>query len=198
MYTLTFLRVELLYKVYRQKGSVAVDDEKLIWRIKSGDTDALDILIQKHYDDIYTYCYRRLGNRHDAQDVTQDVFLHFCRDFDAYTQMGKCKNYLYVIAHNLCINTMQKKTPIPLEDVEKEMSLSTDVSAEKFETTDSVQAALDDLPQEQKEVIMLRFYHDLKLKEIAQIMNSRLSATKYRLGQGLKTLSKLLSKEDWL
>lgn len=174
-----------------------MNDEKLIWRIKSGDADALDILIQKYYNDIYTYCYRRLGNQHDAQDATQDVFLHFCRDFDAYTQIGKCKNYLYVIAHNLCINTMQKKKPILLEDIE-EISLSTDVSAEKFETTDSVQAALDELPQEQKEVIMLRFYHDLKLKEIAQIMNSRLSATKYRLCQGLKTLSKLLSQEDWL
>ena len=175
-----------------------MDDEKLIWRLKSGDADALDVLIQKYYNDIYTYCYRRLGNQHDAQDVTQDVFLHFCRDFDTYTQIGKCKNYLYVIAHNLCINTMQKKAPIPLKDVEREMSLGTDVSAEKFETTDAVQAALDELPQEQKEVIMLRYYHDLKLKEIAQIMNSRLSATKYRLSQGLKTLSKLLSKEDWL
>lgn len=177
---------------------MSVDDEKLILRIKSGDTDALDTLIQKYYDDIYTYCYRRLGNQYDAQDVTQDVFLHFCRNFEAYTHIGKCKNYLYVTAHNLCINTMQRKTPIPLEDVEEEISLSSDVSEEKFETTDSVQTALDELPQEQKEVIMLRFYHDLKLKEIAQTMNSRLSATKYRLGQGLKTLSKLLSKEDWL
>lgn len=184
--------------MYTQKGSVAVDDEKLIRRIKSGDTDALDILIQKHYDDIYTYCYRRLENQHDAQDVTQDVFLHFCRDFDAYTQIGKCKNYLYVIAHNLCVNTMQKKKPIPLEDIPREILTSTDGSAEKFETTDSVQAALDELPQEQKEVIMLRFYHGLKLREIAQIMNSKLSATKYRLSHGLKTLSKLLSKEDWL
>ncbi len=119
-------------------------------------------------------------------------------NFDAYTQMGKCKNYLYVIAHNLCINTMQKKKPISLEDVEREMSSRVDISAEKFEATDFVQAALDELPKKQKEVIVLRFYHDLKLREIAQIMNSRLSATKYRLGQGLKTLSKLLSKEDWL
>lgn len=175
-----------------------MDDEKLILRIKSGDTDALDTLIQKHYDDIYTYCYRRLGNQLDAQDVTQDVFLHFCRDFDAYTNMGKCKNYLYVIAHNLCINTMQKKKPISLEDAKEEMSSGIGIPAERFEEAGPVQAALKKLPQEQKEVVILRFYHDLKLREIAQITNSRLSTTKYRLGQGLKTLSKLLSKEDRL
>lgn len=175
-----------------------MDDEKLIWRIKSGDPDALDVLIQKYYNDIYTYCYRRLENQQDAQDIAQEVFLHFCRDFDAYTQRGKCKNYLYVIAHNLCINTMRQKTPIPLEDIESEDSSDVKIPAERFEATDSVQAALNQLPQAQKEVILLRFYHDLKLREIAQIMNSRLSVTKYRLGQGLKTLSKLLSKEDWL
>lgn len=177
---------------------MAVDDERLIRRIKSGDTNALDELIQKYYNDIYTYCYRKLGNQQNAQDVAQEVFLHFCRDFDTYTQMGKCKNYLYVIAHNLCINAVQKKVPIPLEDVEKEGSFGIDIPAERFETADSVQTALNKLPQAQKEVILLRFYHDLKLQEIAQIMNSRLSVTKYRLGQGLKTLSKLLSKEDWL
>lgn len=175
-----------------------MNDEKLIRQIKSGDTDALNALIQQHYDDVYTYCYRRLGNRHDAQDVTQDVFFHFCRNFDAYSQTGKLKNYLYVIAHNLCINAMQKNAPISVEDVEEKMSSNDDASEEKIETDDSVQAALNELPQDQKEVIILRFYHDLKLREIAQIMNSRLSATKYRLGQGLKTLSKLLSKEDWL
>ena len=175
-----------------------MDDERLIKRIKSGDTDALDELIQKYYNDIYTYCYRRLGKQQDAQDITQEVFLHFCRDFDTYTQMGKCKNYLYAIAHNLCINTAQKKIPIPLEAVEKKGSSGKDNPAVRLEAIDSVQAALNELPQAQKEVILLRFYHDLKLQEIAQIMNSRLSVTKYRLGQGLKTLSKLLSKEDWL
>lgn len=173
-----------------------MDDEKLIRRIKSGDTAALDALIQKYYNDIYTYCYRRLGCQPDAQDATQETFLHFCRNFDSYTQKGKCKNYLYVIAHNLCVNTMQKQTSIPLEDVEQESLTSAE--REKVETADSVKAALNALPEEQKEVIQLRFYHDLKLKDIAQIMSSGLSVTKYRLNQGLKTLSRLLSKEDWL
>lgn len=175
-----------------------MDDGKLIRRIKSGETEALDVLITQYYNDIYTYCYRRLGNKHDAQDVTQEVFLHFCWNFDNYTQKGKCKNYLYVIAHNLYINVLQKKTPIPLEDIEKEGLSSNDVAVDKFEEANSIKIALNKLPEEQKEAILLRFYHDFRLKDIAQIMNSGLSVTKYRLSQGLKTLSKLLSKEDWL
>lgn len=175
-----------------------MDDGKLIRRIRSGNTDALNVLIQKYYNDIYTYCYQRLGNKHDAQDVTQEVFLHFCWNFDNYTQKGKCKNYLYTIAHNLYINVLQKKTPIPLEDIEKEGLSSNDVAVDKFEEANSIKIALNKLPEEQKEAILLRFYHDFRLKDIAQIMNSGLSVTKYRLSQGLKTLSKLLSKEDWL
>ena len=174
-----------------------MDDETLIRKIKSGDTGALDILVRKYYGDIDTYCYRRLGSQYDAQDVTQEVFLHFCRNFDSYSQRGKCKNYLYVIAHNLCTNALRKKMPVPMEHVERESPSAQGVSAEQLETADSVQAALNDLPEEQKEVILLRFYHDFKLKEIARIMDSGLSVTKYRLSQGLKALSRLLPKEDW-
>ena len=175
-----------------------MDDAKLIRKIKSGDTGALGELIQKYYSDIYAYCFRRLGYKSDAQDVTQEVFLHFCRNFDNYTQKGKCKNYLYIIAHNLCINTMQKQIPIPLDEIESENPSNKNVIENKIEAADCIKTALNKLPEDQKEVIILRFYHDFKLKDIAQIMNSGLSVTKYRLNHGLKTLSKLLSKEDWL
>jgi RNA polymerase sigma factor (sigma-70 family) len=175
-----------------------VKDEALIQRIKSGDTTALELLIQKYYEYVYSYCYRKIGNQDDAQDITQEVFLHFCRNFDNYVQRSKVKTYLYTIAHNLCINAMHVKKPLSLEDVETENYTYKNTMENQIETTDPVKLALNELPDEQKEVILLRFYHDFKLKEIAQVMSSGLSVTKYRLSQGLKTLGKLLSKEDWL
>ena len=126
------------------------------------------------------------------------LFLHFCRHFESYVQRGKVKTYLYTIAHNLCVNAMRVKKPLPLEDVKMENFTRQSGMEKRWETTDSVQAALNRLPEEQREVILLRFYQDLKLKEIAQVMSSGLSVTKYRLSQGLKTLSRLLSREDWL
>ena len=175
-----------------------MDDEKLIRRIRSGDTGALDELIRKYYSDIYTYCYRRLGRKSDAEDVTQEVFLHFCRNFDSYSHRGKCKGFLFAIAHNLCVNAARRKVPLSLEETEAESLSCRDGAEERVETAESVRAALNALPKEQKEAVLLRFYHDLKVKEIARIMDSGLSVTKYRLYQGVKTLSRLLSKEDWL
>lgn len=61
-----------------------MDDENLIRRIKAGDADAMDKLIQKYYGVIYAYCFRKTGNKDDAQDITQETFLHFCRNFDSY------------------------------------------------------------------------------------------------------------------
>ena len=173
-----------------------MEDEALIQRIKSGDIDSLDQLIEKYYDYVYAYCYRRLGHKDDAQDVTQEVFLHFCRNFESYMQKSKVKTYLYTIAHNLCINAMQIKKPLFLEDVEMKNPICEGVMENQFEMTDFVQAALNRLPEEQKEVVLLRFCQDLKLKEIARLMDAGLSVTRYRLYQGLKTLNNLLSKED--
>ncbi len=167
-------------------------------KVKSGDLDSLGQLIQKYYGDVYAYCYRRLGRKDDAEDITQEVFLHFCRNFNSFVQKGKCRNYLFVIARNLCINEKKKKSPVPLDDIEETGDSGKNSLAEHMEAADYIQKALRLLPKEQKEVILLRYYHGFKLKDIAQIMNSGLSVTKYRLYRGLKTLSNLLSKEDWL
>lgn len=168
-----------------------MEDEILVQRIKAGDIDAMDQLIQKYYSTVYAYCYRKLGNRDDAQDITQETFLHFCRNFDSYVQRGKVKNYLYTIAHNLYVSTMRKDAPIHLEEDEKITSCD-DVS--KYEVTDFIKTALTELPDEQRNVILLRFYHDLKLRDIAQITGSGLSITKYRLSQGIKAIKKCLRR----
>lgn len=171
-----------------------MDDENLIQRIKAGDADAMDQLIQKYYGMVYAYCYRKLGNRNDALDITQETFLHFCRNFDSYAQRGKVKNYLYTIAHNLYVSMLRKGTPIHLEEVKKEVP-SNNVETEHFEVVDSIKRALSELPNEQRDVILLRFYQDLKIKDIARITGSGLSVTKYRLSQGVKAIKKLM-KED--
>lgn len=178
-----------------RKGSASVNDENLIQRIKAGDADAMDQLVQKYYGMVYAYCYRKLGNRDDAQDITQETFLHFCRNFDSYAQRGQVKNYLYTIAHNLYVSMMRKGTPVHLEEIEKEAP-SANAESEHFEAADSIKRALSELPDEQRDVILLRFYQDLKIKDIARVTGSGLSVTKYRLNQGIKAIKKCL-KGDW-
>lgn len=175
-----------------------MSDKEHIQKISSSNRTALEVVIPKYYNDIYTYCYRRLGNRYDAQDMTQDVFLQFCKNINTYIRRGKLRNYLFVIAHNLCVNAVKKKIPITVDDVENINIIDDEPSVNKMEQRYSIQIALDKLREEQKEVIILKYYHNFKLKEIAQIMNASLQNTQYRLYHGLKILENLLSKEDLL
>ena len=175
-----------------------MEDERRIRKIKSGDAGALEELIRKYYGDVYAYCCRRLGRKQDAEDATQEVFLHFCRNFGRYAQRGKCRNFLFVIARNLCADVFRAKTPVPVGSAGPDRPAEDGAGETRAEAADSIRTALGRLPEEQKEVILLRFYHDFTLREIARITDSGLSVTKYRLHQGLKTLSKLLKKEDWL
>lgn len=165
----------------------------MIRKIKNGEIELLDDLIEKYYEDIYSYCYRRLHNKDMAQDATQEVFLKFCKSINTYNHVGKCKNYLYIIARNLCINLLKKPECLHLEDIDKAESDSSKIIVNK----NYIEDKLNKLPESQKEVIILRFYNDLKIKDIAKITNTNISTAKYRLFQGLKTLKNLFSKEDW-
>lgn len=80
------------------------EDSLLIKKMKNGDTSAIEVFIRKYYPDILKYCERHTSSKEDAMDLTQEVFMRFFSNFSAYKHYGKAKNYLYVIAGNLCIN----------------------------------------------------------------------------------------------
>ena len=86
-----------------------------IGKIKNGDADIGEQIVTENYDAIYKYCYWKLGNSEDAQDITQDVFLNFIRNINTYSDRGKPRAFLYTIAKNLCINCNKKRKPDYLE-----------------------------------------------------------------------------------
>lgn len=110
-------------------------------------------------------------------------------------KIGKFQNYLLTIAVNSCNNYFKKAKPVyvgleVMEDVE-----GTDNSLEGMEQRElkaAVQSAISTLPDFQKEVIILRFYHDLKIREIAEITNASVPTVKSRLQQGIKKLERYL------
>ncbi|MBY2478232.1 RNA polymerase sigma factor [Clostridioides difficile] len=164
---------------------IIVNDARIISRIKAGEKELFDTLIKKYYDSIYCYCYRHVDNQMTAQDLTQDVFVTVIKNISDYKHYGKFENYLYVIAKNKCKDLWKKKQPIYLESLDKEMSKQelVDVENKIF-----VKEALVKLPEVEFEVIILRYYHDLKFKDIAKIMDSSVSVTKYRMNRALKKL----------
>ena len=78
------------------------EDARLIRAMRAGDDGAIESFVRKYYPDIYRYCLRRLPSPADAEDLTQETFERFFRGFEGYRHRGKAKNYLYIIAGNLC------------------------------------------------------------------------------------------------
>lgn len=178
-----------------------IEDYILIKRIQGGDPEAFEILVWKYYQNIYRFCVRRCnGDIALAADLTQDTFLKLIEHIQRYRFTGKFVNFLLTIAVNTCNNHYKKKSP-DLVDIDflstKESNIDVSEEVLQQENAKIIQQALDRLPDMQKEAIILRFYHDRKLKDIAAITDVSLSTAKSRLKQGLDKLKRYLNKEDF-
>ena len=168
----------------------------LIKKIQAGDTEAFDVLVRKYYGIIYQFCYRRLnGDTDTAADITQDVFLKLLENIHAVRRLGKFQNYLLTIAANTCKNYFKKAKPIYADLTIFDIADDTGGALERViqnENMTEVRKALHTLPDYQKEVIILRFYHDLKIREIAKVTESNIPTVKSRLSQGLQKIKRYL------
>lgn len=192
----------ILCKVlYSRKQVMNIEDYILIRRIQNGDPEAFETLVRKHYQNIYQFCVRRCnGDTALAADLTQDTFLKLIEHIQQYRLTGKFINFLLTIAVNTCNNHFKKKSPDIVDmDTLSAVPSNLNISEEVLRQEDAkiIQQAIDRLPDMQKEVVILRFYHDRKLKEIAAITGVSLPTAKSRLKQGLDKLKRYLDKEDF-
>lgn len=170
----------------------------LIRRMQGGDKTAVDEIVRLYYNDVYRFLCRKLPTFADAQDVTQDVFMRLALGIHRYQERGKLRNYLFQMALNASRDYYRRCPPDPLNvddvaDTLPGVSLPGDVY-EAREQGEMVRSVLHLLPDFQKDVIILRFYHDLAFKDIARITGANLSATKSRYKQGMDKLKRLLKE----
>lgn len=164
----------------------------------NGDKYAFEQLVKKHYRNIYAYCYRRTGDENIAADLTQDVFLKLISSIYNYRFFGKFTNYIFTITVNTCNDYFRKINPDIDSDI-GELPSAGDTPIEtliKTETNKCLQNRLNTLPDKQKEAIILHYFHDLKMKDIAQITGVPLATAKSRIKQGLDKLRKLYKEDD--
>lgn len=171
-------------------------DFLLIQRMKRGDENAFDVFIRKHYEEILKYCSYHCLDTSYAEDLTQETFLHFFQKLSDYRYMGKTRNYLYTIAGNLCRDYYKKAK----ESLIEEQSGEIQNSLQQSETEDilnkiTIEAALSNLPDELREVIVLYYFQELKLAEISAALQIGLPLVKYRIKQAKMRLEKLLREE---
>ncbi len=171
-------------------------DFLLIQKMKRGDEDAFEVFVRKHYEEILKYCSYHCSDTSYAEDLTQETFLHFFEKLSDYRYMGKTRNYLYTIAGNLCRDYYKKVKESLLEEQSTEVQNSLQHSeTEEIFNKITVEAALNSLPDELREVIVLYYFQELKLAEISDILQIGQSLVKYRVKQAKMRLERLLREE---
>lgn len=172
-------------------------DFLLIWRMKNGDEGAFDIFVRKYYPRILRYCRYHGATKEQAEDITQEVFLKFFSALPGYGYRGKTLNYLYTIAKNLCIDAAKKERKYFLAELPKsdDVYRSEVLAANKnsdydcgAETRLDVANALKKLSCELYEPVVLYYFQELKVKEIAQLLNISVPLVKYRLKRAREIL----------
>lgn len=169
-------------------------EDELFKRMEQGDESAANELIKLYYPDILRYCLWHAPNRSLAEDAVQETFLKAIRYFDRYTHKGRFKPFLYRIAANTCIDLQRKnrQPELSLDEIKNDPSYL-EPAFEAIHSDMSVRQIVNSLPENQREIVLLRFGQDLTLREIAQVTGRPLRTVQTRLRAALKKLKKELT-----
>lgn len=150
----------------------------------------MSIDMQEQYDKIYRYCYYKVKDSALAEDLTQETFLKYFAQ-TAYIERGKMLAYLYTIARNLCIDAFRKVQPELLtQDIPDKDCF------EQIELNLTLRKALNSLPEQKRELLLLRYVNELSVVEISSILQISRFAVYRRTGSAIAALKKLLREED--
>lgn len=184
-------------------------DEELMHRTQQGDRQAFSILYERYNSGVLSYLYRMLGNVEDVEAIGQEVFLRAFRFAPTYRYPAKFSTWLFTITRNLAINCARKRkrklvrtvTELNLEGADSagdpyQVAANATDEAEKKEEIARVLVALDDLPPQQKEVIMMGVFQDLSYAEMEQITGTKAVTLRSRMFHGLRKLATVLAGNE--
>src|SRR6266478_5050751 len=182
-------------------------DHELIQDFQNGDLYSLETLVLRHKDKMYTSILFLVKDKYLAEDIFQDVLIKIIDTIRGgrYTEEGKFLPWAMRIAHNLCVDHFRKVKRTPTirngedNDIFEVLNFADD-SAEttmmKRQSHDRVRAMLDQLPEDQREVIILRHYADMSFKEIASMTNCSINTALGRMRYGLINLRKMMMQKQ--
>ncbi|HMP92006.1 MAG TPA: sigma-70 family RNA polymerase sigma factor [Phnomibacter sp.] len=182
-------------------------DAQLIDAFREGDMRSLEQLINRHKDRVYTSILFLVKDKYLAEDLFQEVFIKVIDTIrgNRYNDEGKFVSWAMRIAHNLCVDHFRrvKRTPTILNSEGKDVFAWLNLSEEgadqqmmRSQSHDRVRRMLDLLPEEQREVIVLRHYGNLSFKEIAQLTNCSINTALGRMRYGLINLRKMMLEKQ--
>ena len=180
-------------------------DALLVKSYIDGNENALSILIHRHQSKLYGFIYSKLSDRDVADDVFQDTFIKVIKTLKTklYNEEGKFLPWVMRIAHNLIIDHYRKNNKMPFLRETDEFSIFSLISDKtmnieqsliSFQVESDVQKIIEELPQDQKEVVMMRIYQDLSFKEISDLTGVSINTALGRMRYALQNLRKVIEK----
>lgn len=188
-------------------GDQPDSDTDLMLRVKRGDARAFELLVNRYKQSIMNLVCRMVPDRHEAEDLTQAVFVQVFRAAHRYRESARFSAWLYAIARNLCLNEIRRRSrhqvsslDAPLAEapdltqastVESPVESAPDILLQR-ELEMKVAEALDALPVNQRMAVVLYQQKALSYEEIAQVLDCSLSATKSLIFRARETLRQRL------
>ena len=184
-----------------------LQDQELVSLYIQGNESCLEDLITRHKKRVFSYIMMIVRDRHLAEDVFQDTFIKVIQTLKrgTYNDEGKFLPWVLRIAHNLIIDHFRRVKRMPVVnggddfDIFSILTLS-QVNAEdnltKRQIRSDVRKAIENLPIEQREVLIMRYYIDMSFKEIADTTNCSINTALGRMRYALINLKKMLEKQD--
>jgi RNA polymerase sigma-70 factor (ECF subfamily) len=184
-------------------------DEVLMLRYKEGDLEAFEILLERYQQPLFSFVLRFCNDYHQAEDLVQEVFLRLIKSAKTYEPKAKFSTYIYTFAHNICVDNFRrgkKRKTTSLSqpiDVEQELTLEDTVKDERANPEKdyrqkslekALQEAVAELPEEQREVFLLREQMNLPFEEIARVVGCLPSTAKSRMRYALQSIRQKLEK----
>ncbi|MBB1193406.1 RNA polymerase subunit sigma-24 [Flavobacterium sp. SOK18b] len=187
--------------------NIQLNDALLVKEYVSGNEDALAKLIKRHESKIYGFIYSKIPDRDITNDIFQDTFIKVINTLksNSYNEEGKFLPWVMRIAHNLIVDHFRKSKKMPLYRETEEFSIFSimsddSLSIENKIIADQVQIdikkIIEELPADQKEVLIMRMYQDMSFKEISEITGVSINTALGRMRYALLNLRKVIDKHQ--
>jgi RNA polymerase sigma factor (sigma-70 family) len=184
-----------------------ITDATLVSYYIKGDENALEILVKRHKQKIFSFIYSKVYDKDIAEDIFQDTFIKVIRTLKKgnYNEEGKFLPWVMRISHNLVIDYFRKSNRMPKFDnagefnifsVISDTSLNAENSIIKEQVELDVRRLVDELPEDQKEVLLMRIYDDLSFKEISDKTGVSINTALGRMRYALINLRKIIDKHN--
>lgn len=180
--------------------SEAYSDDELMARIARGEDEAFRLLVERWEKPVFAFLARMSGSAEDAQDLASETFWRVYENAKRYRAAGRFKSWLFRIGGNLGRSQLRRRKILQWVGLDAVAHRATSASArpderlEKMERKVSVRKALAKLPERQRQAILLRQYEQMSYREIADVLDTSVSAVETLLHRGMKNLGQQLRR----